>query len=371
MNRITAVKMPKWGLSMHEGTVVSWSKSPGERVAEGEDLLDVETSKIVNAAASPVSGVLRRIVAELDSTLPVGALLAVIADDTVSNEEIERFIEDFQIGFVRDSPEPEIQGGLTLQMIDAGDTLLRVGTTSGVGVPIVLLHGFGADLNNWLFNVDVLSTAGPVIAIDLPGHGASSKDVGDGSLRYLSSAVSRALDALGVSPVHLVGHSLGAAVAMRLALDQPGLSRSLSLIAPAGLPGSEVSQNFLDGFVKAERTRDVKPVLEKLVADPALISRDMIDDVLKFKRLDGAQEALAVLRERIIEGGDFRALQSRLADLPCTLVIASRGDAIISGLDVAALPSGWRLEWIDGAGHMVHLEQAAAVNALILGAVKA
>jgi pyruvate dehydrogenase E2 component (dihydrolipoamide acetyltransferase) len=370
MNAITAVKMPKWGLSMDEGTVIHWWKSPGERVTEGDDLLDVETSKITNAVAAPVSGVLRRIVAAPDGTLPVGALLAVIADDLVSNDEIERFVDAFQAGFVHKAPEAQTPDSLALQTVQAGSSVLRIGKTTGSGVPIVLLHGFGADLNNWLFNVEALSAVGPVIAIDLPGHGASSKDVADGSLHYLSSAVGSALDALGETSVNLVGHSLGAAIAMRLALDRPDLARSLTLIAPAGLPGSEVSRDFLNDFVEAERTRDLRPVLEKLVADPALISRDMINDVLKFKRLDGAQEALAALRERIIEGSDFHALQSRLSELPSALVIASHDDAIIKGLDSATLPAGWRVAWIEGAGHMVHLEQAAAVNELILSVIR-
>lgn len=371
MSSIVAVKMPKWGLSMQEGKVVHWWKGPGDRVSEGEDLVDIETSKITNTAEAHASGVLRRIVAEADATLPVGALLAVVAEEAASDAEIDRFIETFQESFVPDAPEAQADGGLDLRMVDVGGRTLRVGVGPGEGAPIVLLHGFGADLNNWLFNLDALSAAGPVIVIDLPGHGASDKDVGDGSLPRLAADVGRALEALGVDRAHLVGHSLGAAVAMRLALDRPGLARSLTLISPVGLPGSMISRAFLDGFVEAERARELKPVLETLVADPGLISRDMIDDVVKFKRLDGAQEALAVLRDRMLDGGDFRALQSRLGELPPALVIASRGDAVVGGPDQAALPPGWRVAWIDGVGHMAHLERAAEVNALILSNVNA
>jgi pyruvate dehydrogenase E2 component (dihydrolipoamide acetyltransferase) len=371
MSSIIPVTMPKWGLSMQGGKILHWWKAPGDVLTEGDDLLDVETTKITNTAESPVSGLLRRIVAEPEDTLPVGALLAVVADETASDEAIDRFIEEFQSSFVPQTEADAGGGGLELRMVQAGPHALRVGTTAGEGAPIVLLHGFGADLNNWLFNVEPLSAAAPVIAIDLPGHGASSKDVGDGSLEALAAAVDLALGALGVEQAHLVGHSLGAAVAMRLALDHPGMARSLTLIAPAGLPGSEVSADFLTGFAEAERARDLKPVLEQLVADPALISRDMVEDVLKFKRLDGAQEALAVLRERMLEGGDFRALQARLAELPPALVIASRDDAIVGASDERALPANWRVSWIDGAGHMPHLEKAAEVNALILGAVRA
>ncbi len=370
MTSIMLVKMPKWGLSMQEGKVVHWWKRPGDVVNEGEDLVDIETSKITNTAEAHVSGVLRRILVEPEASLPVGALLAVVADALVGDAEIDAVVADFQANFTAETEEVQAEGGLALKHVDIGGRALRVGVGAGEGAPIVLLHGFGADLNNWLFNIDALGAVAPVVAIDLPGHGASAKDVGDGSLERLAADIGRALEALGVDRAHLVGHSLGAAMAMRLALDRPGLARSLTLIAAAGLPGSVVSTDFLNGFVEAESARDLKPVLERLVADPALISRDMVEDVVKFKRLDGAQEALGVLRDRMIEAGDFRALQARLADLPPALVIASRGDAVVSGPDEAALPPGWRLAWIEGAGHMPHLERAAEVNALILAAVK-
>ncbi|MFI4935128.1 MAG: acetoin dehydrogenase dihydrolipoyllysine-residue acetyltransferase subunit [Caulobacterales bacterium] len=368
---IVPVKMPKWGLSMDEGKVVHWYKAPGERLTEGEDLLDIETTKITNTVEAPASGPLRRIVAGVDETLPVGALLAVVADEAASDAAIDAFIADFQTNFTPETEAAESEGAMQLRMVEVGERVLRIGTTGGEGAPVVLLHGFGADLNNWLFNIDALAAAAPVVAIDLPGHGASSKDVGDGDLAGLAAAVGEALDALGVREAHLIGHSLGGAVAARLALDRPGLARSLTLIAPAGLPGSQVSAEFLTGFSEAERARDLKPVLEQLVADPALISRDMIEDVLKFKRLDGAQEALAALSARMLGGGDFAALRSRLAELPPALVILSRGDAVVSPPDEAALPASWRVAWIDGAGHMPHLEKAAEVNALILKTIGA
>lgn len=366
---IVPVKMPKWGLSMQEGKIVHWWKSPGEAVSEGEDLLDIETTKITNTVEAPSAGRVRRVVAALDETLPVGALLAVLADETTTDEVIDAFVEAFQENFTPEEALDEAEGGLAVRMVEAGDTVLRVGVSAGEAAPIVLLHGFGADLNNWLFNIDALATAAPVVAIDLPGHGESSKDVGDGSLGVLAAAVGEALDTLGVDRAHLVGHSLGAAVAMRLALDRPVLPLSLTLIAPTGLPGSAISADFLTGFLEAERARDLRPVLERLVADPALISRDMVEDVLKFKRLDGAEEALAILRQRMLDGADFEALRSRLSELPPALVVASHADAVVGSPEEGALPAGWRVAWIDGAGHMPHLEKAADVNALILNKI--
>jgi pyruvate dehydrogenase E2 component (dihydrolipoamide acetyltransferase) len=364
---VTPVKMPKWGLSMQEGKIVDWWKPEGAQVAEGEDLVDIETSKITNVCESPVSGVLRRIVARPEETLPVGALIAVVADTDIPDAEVDAFIADFQANYVPPDPGDEGAEALTLSFVDAGGRALRVGRGGPEGgPPAVLIHGYSGDLDNWLFNIEAISAVAPVIAIDLPGHGGSSKDVGDGSLKTLADTIAAALDAMGVAEAHLIGHSLGAAVAARLAIDHTGLARSLTLIAPAGLSETPVSEAFLSGVIDAQRARDLRPVLEMLLADPAMVSRDMVEDVLKSKRLDGAEEALSVLRDRMVEGRDAAALRAGLAAIPNALVIASRNDRIVGAPDESALPPGFRVAWIEGAGHMPHLEKASEVNHLLV-----
>jgi pyruvate dehydrogenase E2 component (dihydrolipoamide acetyltransferase) len=369
MAGLTPVCMPKWGLSMQEGAIVEWWKAEGAAVTEGEDLVDIETSKINNVCESPGAGILRRILANSGETLPVGALLGVIAEPEVSDAEVDAFVADFQANFVPAEDEAQAGPGLALSMIETGGRTIRIARAGpSDGAPTVLIHGFSCDLNNWQFNIDALAAHGPVIALDLPGHGGSSKDVGDGSLGVLAGAAAGALDALGVGEAHLVGHSLGAAVAARLAADRPGLARSLVLISPVYLSASPVSRDFLDGVIDAQRARDLKPVLEMLLADPSLVTKDMVEDVLRFKRVDGVEEALAALRDRMVEGSDAAALRAALASIPAARVIASRGDRIVAAPDEADLPSGWAVTWVEGAGHMPHLEKAAEVNAILLAA---
>jgi len=86
------ITMPKWGLTMEEGTLVSWKVSVGEKVEPGVELAEVETDKIVNVLENTQSGILRRIVAEEGDVLPVGALLGIIADEGVSDADIDAFI---------------------------------------------------------------------------------------------------------------------------------------------------------------------------------------------------------------------------------------------------------------------------------------
>ena len=78
MKEIRPIVMPKWGLAMTEGTVLEWQANVGDVVDEGQEILDIETSKIVNSHESPVSGPIRRIVVDEGSTVPVGALLGVL-----------------------------------------------------------------------------------------------------------------------------------------------------------------------------------------------------------------------------------------------------------------------------------------------------
>ena len=99
--------MPKWGLSMTEGTVVQWLAEEGTELKNGDEVIEVESEKINNAVEAPTPGVLRRQVAKEGDVLPVGGLLGVIADASVPDEEVDAYVEEFQATFV---PEEEEAG---------------------------------------------------------------------------------------------------------------------------------------------------------------------------------------------------------------------------------------------------------------------
>ncbi|MCO5786641.1 diaminohydroxyphosphoribosylaminopyrimidine deaminase [Pseudomonas sp. G11-1] len=94
MSNITPIRMPQWGLEMTEGTLSNWHVSVGDSVSKGTEIADIETAKIVNAleAGQDMAGVVRRLVANIGDTLPVGGLLAVMADPAVDDAEIDAFV---------------------------------------------------------------------------------------------------------------------------------------------------------------------------------------------------------------------------------------------------------------------------------------
>ena len=94
---ITPLVMPKWGLEMREGTVAAWLVDEGARIEVGTPILDVETDKISNAVEAPDAGLLRRRVAREGETLPVKALLCVLAEAQVSDADIDAYIAAFEV----------------------------------------------------------------------------------------------------------------------------------------------------------------------------------------------------------------------------------------------------------------------------------
>jgi pyruvate dehydrogenase E2 component (dihydrolipoamide acetyltransferase) len=365
MSEIQAIVMPKWGLVMEEGMLARWSVDEGAKIAVGDEIMDIETSKIANAFESLVEGVLRRKVVGEGETVPVGALLGVVADATTPDTDIDAFVADFLANFKVAAKSGE--SGPTPEIIEAGGRRIRhLKAGPEEGTPIVFVHGFGGDYLSWAFNQGALAESRRTFALDLPGHGGSTKEVGGGTAAELAEALSDYLDAIGTGPVHVVAHSLGGAVAMEVALRSPGKIAAMSLIAPAGV-GPEINGAFIAGYINESRARKLRPVLEMLVADPAIITAAFVEETLKFKRLDGVIPALQTIAAAAFEGDVQRiTLRPRLNDIAVPVqVIWGEVDQVLPARQSEGLPPSIGVTRIAQAGHIPHLEKAGEVNALI------
>ena len=137
------------------------------------------------------------------------------------------------------------------------------------------------------------------------------------------------------------------------------------MICSAGL-GAEINNDYIRGFVSSSNRKELKPHLKALFADESLVNRSMIDDLLKYKRLDGVQDFLETLSTNLFADGEqSAAISGGLSDLSCPIqVIWGEKDEVIPQSHATTV-AGANVTVIENAGHMVQMENASRVNDLI------
>ncbi|MDH4478363.1 MAG: alpha/beta fold hydrolase [Rhodoferax sp.] len=251
---------------------------------------------------------------------------------------------------------------------------------------VLLLHGTGASTHSWRDLVPLLQTQCAVLALDLPGHGFSAMPQGAAvaelcSLPGMARGVAAVLQTLGMAPSTVVGHSAGAALACRMALD--------GLLAPARLVSINGALLPLDGWA-GQFFSPLAKLLAKAPLVPELFSwRAAQADVLQ-KLLDGTGSQLDstgrdLYRKLISNPGHAGAALAMMAhwdlhtlarDLPAlrtplTMVVGAQ-DVIVPpqlAYRVAAAlrqQSPQPVHVLAGLGHLAHEEQPEAVAALLL-----
>lgn len=228
-------------------------------------------------------------------------------------------------------------------------------------LPIVLIHGFAADLNSWRGLFAGASLGHPILALDLPGHGNSPRVVPE-SIDDIAAAVEATLAAFGVTSCLLVGHSLGGAVATVTAARGVVDVRSLLLISSGGL-GPQVNGAFIKGLVGAKSEASIVPWLKLLVADESHLTKPFINATV-------AQAADAELRDTqeaigarfFADGTQTFEVRSSFASLamPVRLIFGAE-DRVIPASQVHGLPGKVGVHIFAGCGHMPQIEERAAV----------
>jgi pyruvate dehydrogenase E2 component (dihydrolipoamide acetyltransferase) len=237
---------------------------------------------------------------------------------------------------------------------------------SGAGDRVfVLVHGYAADHTTWMFTEPALRPKGVVYAIDLPGHGGSSLDVGSADVAFFAGIVRGVMDEVGIAAAHVVGHSLGAAIAVEVATRSPERASALTLIAPAGFD-PWINAEFIALFPTLRDTAEARRAMEMLVADPRMISPEMLGLVLAYTTTPGVTEALETIAAASFPDGRQRYFcADRLADLAIPIsILWGGGDRIVHPV-ATGLPAEIPVHVIPKAGHLVHLETPQRVNRLI------
>lgn len=236
---------------------------------------------------------------------------------------------------------------------------------AGQGMPVVLLHGFGADLSSWRLMAAQIDIPNPIMALDLPGHGASLAH-GANSFDQIVEAVAQTLRA-GAGRAHLVGHSLGGAIAIALA-DRTDLEvRSLTLLSPGGLCPS-VNGDFVEGFLAARSEPALTAWMQRLVHDPASLAPVLVRATLEARKTPGLIEGQTRIARAVFEGAtQLFSVAQALARYsgPCT-IIAGREDSIIPMADIErSLPANAALHRLPNTGHLPQIEAADLTQTLI------
>jgi pimeloyl-ACP methyl ester carboxylesterase len=237
---------------------------------------------------------------------------------------------------------------------------------AGQGEPVLLLHGISSSADAFRHQMEGLADGYRLIAWDAPGYARSGDPPGRLTIDGYADAAGEVLDTLGVAEAHVVGASWGGVIATRLALQHPGLVRSLALIGST--PGRGA-----DAAVAAElRQRSAKIAEEGVAAyarararwvlspgAPAALVAEVEGRIASSVRLPGygyAAESLAAT--------DHRDALPRIR--ASTLVLVGEHDGV-TGLEesrvLARSIPGARLVTVAGAGHLANQEQPGAVNA--------
>jgi pimeloyl-ACP methyl ester carboxylesterase len=246
------------------------------------------------------------------------------------------------------------------------ETRISFAALGGSGPNALLLHGFGSDRWSWMATQPAIESIATAFALDLPGHGDSGMDVGDGGVLTLARRIAGELDRRGLSKLHIIAHSLGGGLALILASLRPDLVASLILIAPAGL-GEGVDPAFLAAFPKLETADETEALLRRLVVRPRLIGKTLAARVLDHLHKPGARAALQKIAEGLSNGAGALEDAARTVaarDLP-RLVIWGESDAINPLAPDKAARFGGEFRLAAGAGHLPQIEVTRVVNGAI------
>lgn len=243
--------------------------------------------------------------------------------------------------------------------------LVRTGSRGRTA--LVFLHGLGLDLTLWDNQVEEFGRNHDVVALDLPGHGLSGGLESPPTLEGLAGATSGVLAQLGAGPVHLVGVSLGGMIAQTVAIRNPSLIRSLTLVA--------TSCTFVDPVRLAIRDRVALTRTGGMAVIAASHLERWFTPAFRERRPDVLDRAFKLLlrQDAELHASLWDAVTTLdiqgLSALTCpTMVVAGENDPsapAAAGQLIVDQIAGAVLHVVAGCGHFPPFEAAGEFNALL------
>lgn len=251
----------------------------------------------------------------------------------------------------------------TLQLATVGRYRLRYLDTGGTGVPVVLIHGLAGDHTAWLAQVEALRGRHRVVAFDNRGAGASTQVDEPVSTADLAGDTLALMDHCGIARAHVVGRSMGGAVAQHMALAAPG--RVLSLVLCASFArldplGRRVLLNMREALEWRGSWADhARHSVQNFVSAGFFNAHP--ERVAAIEKLLGGETRLPACYSRQNEACQQHDTVDRLKDIrQPTLVMAGDSDPICSLTATRWLSDGIpgaRTEIFEDASHFFLMEQ--------------
>jgi pimeloyl-ACP methyl ester carboxylesterase len=256
----------------------------------------------------------------------------------------------------------------------------------GVGETILFLHGLGGNASHWKKNIQSLSKIFRCIAIDLPGYGGSDfifKPTDSLQLTTYTNIIAGFINKLALRKIALIGHSMGAQIAILSALQYPVLFDKLILIAPAGFETFTDTETMLlkkfaapDFYKKQDSTAIANAFRMNFYQVPEGMDQ-LVQERLKLKNCEAFDNYCKNISLGV-QGMLHEKVRDRLDQLTIeTMVIFGDKDALIPNrilhptlttANIAAVTQNIknaRLATIPEAGHLVQFEKPKEVNTII------
>jgi pyruvate dehydrogenase E2 component (dihydrolipoamide acetyltransferase) len=415
------------GEYMETLVIVEWRVSVGDTVAEGDALLTIETAKAAVDIEAPCAGVVSAIFAAAESEVPSAAVLCLIGKDTsdlayeggeAAGTEPGPLSEAAVV--IAEAPRAATtsarmvaspaarqaarSAGIDLRAVRASSPSGRIklrdvakasqnmpvfaapapaglpvdehgplkvhrsGTADGA--PVFLIHGFASDAQSWYPLDRHLAKSHPVYSLDLPNHGASPKRQ-VGSFANLVRDVRETFNALDLDGAHVIGHSLGGALALALADTRPRKVGSLTLIAPGGLD-PRVNGDFIAGIARASRPESLEAWLKVMVHDQTLIDPAFVNAVFSARASAELRAAQYHMGETLFaDGTQGFDLVAALHRLECpTRIVWGRKDRVLDWHGALQAPGHVGLHLLSDVGHVPQLEAPDLTLGIVAALIK-